>query len=382
MKRFLCLTAILLAWPAAASAFTVDGTLKAGYFAPIAIQGTPTQFGNNFSELNAAYARLDKNGNLSLLLTGNLETNGNGLVLFIDSRAGGAVADSVTIPGGYGILGSFGGQRSDDWGTDTDGGSGTFTPAGPSILDPGFNPDVSIEINAGGGGPGYYTNIIDMTEPNDPTSLDRDDYLGPNTLNAGSSTPQTYTRSDGLTSKGSGGTIEHAFNNTNTAGVSDTDASTALTATTGYEALISSQFLANDGQRIKILAFITNGGGDYLSNQFLAKDGIGAATGNLGGPGDPGGTPLFDAQVFAGDQFFTVPIAGDFNHDGKVDGQDYVLWRKVDGSSENYDTWRASYGKVAAGSGSGLTPGSVPEAGTLVLVAIGALAGLTFARRN
>jgi hypothetical protein len=380
MKRFLCVTAMLLASASPARAITVDGTVKPAYFAPVAVQDTPTGFGNNESELNAAYARLDASGNLSLLLTGNLQNNGNGLVLFIDSRAGGGVADSVTLSP-YGILGSIGGAKTDDWGTDTDGSGGVNpTPGGGSILDPGFNPDISIEINSCCGST-YYTNIIDLTKPNDPDP-DRDIYLGSNDYNVGSSGAQTYSRTDTDASKGHGGTITHAFNNLNTAGVSDTDASTALTATTGYEALISSQFLANDGQRIKIMAFITNGGGDYLSNQFLGEAGLAGAN-NLGGPGDPGGTPLFDASKFGGNQYFTVPIAGDFNHDGLVNTADYVLWRKVDGSNESYAIWRAKYGNAAgSGTGGGLSAGGVPEAGSfaLAMVAIGLLG--TFGRRK
>jgi hypothetical protein len=289
----------LLALPAAAA--TIDGMVEAGYGSAIAIQDTPTGFGDNFNELDAAYAIL-QGGDVSLMLTGNLEGNGNGLVIFIDSRAGGAIAS--TLGDGSGVMGSVGGARIDDWGTDTDGGAGvSATPGGGSILDPDFNPDVALEINAGGGGATYYTNIIDLTVPNDVIA-DKDIFLGANARD-GSAVTQTYLRSDLDTSKGHGGTIQHAFDNSNAAGVTDSDASGALTATKGYEALISKEFLANDGQPIRMLAFITNGGGDFLANQFLGENGVDGA-GNLGGPGGEGGTPLFDAREYPGNQFFVV----------------------------------------------------------------------------
>lgn len=298
----------LLASPALAT--TINGANDVGdnYGAPLAVQDTPTGFGDNQSELDAAYATLDGSGNLSLLLTGNLQDGGNGLVIFVDSRAGGAIAS--TQGDGSGVIGSVGGARTDDWGTDTDGGAGVSpTPGGGSILDPGFNPDVSMEINISGGT--YYTNIIDLTAPNDDVHPDKDLYLGSNTLGAPSVT-QTYTRSDADAAKGSGGTIEHAFDDSNSAGVNGYDFGTPpgplgdpLTATTGYEALVSSAFLANDGQPIRIMAFITNNDGSYLSNQFLGEAGLAGAT-NLAGPGGDGGTPLFDATLFAGNQHFTV----------------------------------------------------------------------------
>lgn len=288
----------LMALPAAA--ITIDGSVDAEYGAPLAVQDTPTGFGDNENELNAAYAKL-VGGDLALMLTGNLQnSSGNGLIIFIDSRAGGAVAS--TVGAGYGLLGSLGGSRVDNWGNDIDGGDGVSTPdGGASILDPGFNPDVALEMNIYDGV--LYTNIIDMTLPNSPNA-DRDVYLGGNAVGSTPAT-HTYTRpGDGDPAKGSGGQITHVFDNSNTTGVTDVSAAGALSATTGYEALISSEFLQADGP-IRIMAFITNGDGGYLANQFLGEAGVGGV-GNLGSPGDIGGVPLFDAREFAGNQYFTV----------------------------------------------------------------------------
>src|SRR4030095_5629492 len=154
----------------------VDGTVGAGeYGLTLATQSNTTGFGNNQSELNRALAQVTSDGQLQFMLTGNLETNGNGMVIFIDARAGGGIAS--TTAGGYGVFGSVGGAKSDDWGTDTDGGFGVNPPVGgPSVISPGFNPEISFEINAGGGGPNYYINVIDLTVPNEPNP-NRDIFL-------------------------------------------------------------------------------------------------------------------------------------------------------------------------------------------------------------
>lgn len=306
LKRFLCVSSAL-ALSLTAAAAGVDGVVSLGeYGAPRTVQNTPTGFGDNFSELDAAYAKSIPGGGVQMAVTGNLEGNGNGVLVFLDTRAGGAIAGA--LPGGYGVMGSVGGARIDDWGTDTDGGFGVSpTPGGGSIMSPGFNPDVALEINAGGGGANYFTNIIDLTVPNQP-SANRDVFLGANSTNGPAAT-QTYFRDGGVTNAGS---ITHAFNNTNTDGVWGFDFGTPpgalgnpLGATTGFEWELSPAFLdADPGHTIKILVVLTNGDGGFLSNQFLP--GLGGAT-NLGSPGGDGGDPLFDARLFNGDFCFTVP---------------------------------------------------------------------------
>ena len=82
----------------ATSAFAVpivDGTKDALYGAALAAQTVETGFGDNLSELNAAYGRIES-GKLYLMLTGNIEDNFNKLEIFIDSKAGGqSVFDSA-----------------------------------------------------------------------------------------------------------------------------------------------------------------------------------------------------------------------------------------------------------------------------------------------
>jgi hypothetical protein len=279
---------------------TVDGTVSGGEYGPArALQAAPTGFGNNFSELNGAYGTYTPGGNLSLALTGNLEGNGNGLLIFIDARAGGGVVS--TLPGGFGVLGSLGGARVDDWGNDTDGGAGVNpTPGGGSILAPGFNPEKVLEINHFGGGNSYFINVIDLTQPNDDAHPNKDIFLGGNTVGAAAVT-QTYAL---------GGTITHAFNNTNTLGVNGPSdpAGDPTTSTTGFEFIIDAAFLNADGVP-KLMAVITNGDGSFLSNQFLGT--LGNVPNNLGGPGGLGGAPLYDVREFPGlGGFFVVPEPG------------------------------------------------------------------------
>jgi hypothetical protein len=76
-------------------------------------------------------------------------------------------------------------------------------------------------------------------------------------------------------------------------------------------------------------------------------------------------------------------IAGDYNNDGKVDGADYVLWRKdpasYGGDPGGYDTWRANFG---TGSGSGASLASVPEpSSAMLLVVVSILCGAAIRRR-
>jgi hypothetical protein len=70
-------------------------------------------------------------------------------------------------------------------------------------------------------------------------------------------------------------------------------------------------------------------------------------------------------------------LAGDFNHDGTVDGADYVVWRKsgIHGA-QGYDEWRANFGHSTPGfgsaAGSGID-GQVPEPKVWIMMTMGAL---------
>lgn len=70
-----------------------------------------------------------------------------------------------------------------------------------------------------------------------------------------------------------------------------------------------------------------------------------------------------------------LPFRGDFNNDGRVDAADYTVWRDGLGTTytpADFDTWRANFNAAADG-GASAGGESVPEPGSSVLVALGAV---------
>lgn len=120
-------------------------------------------------------------------------------------------------------------------------------------------------------------------------------------------------------------------------------------------------------------------------------------------PGVPGSegpnNDLEDGDVFYGTQqqltsLLVHNVPGDYNHNGKVDGGDYIVWRNSIGSTVNlaadgnsnsiidsgdFTYWRARFGQTAgSGSGAGdVSSGGVPEpasaVGAFVAITIGLL---------
>lgn len=74
--------------------------------------------------------------------------------------------------------------------------------------------------------------------------------------------------------------------------------------------------------------------------------------------GNPAGTPAI--------QFASAILPGDYNHNGVVDGPDYVVWRNGLGTvytQNDYGVWRAHFGET-----SGMSIGAVPEPESLAVV--------------
>ena len=80
----------------------------------------------------------------------------------------------------------------------------------------------------------------------------------------------------------------------------------------------------------------------------------------------------------------SIGLNGDYNDDGVVDAADYVMWRKLEGTStvmpndpnplpidnDQFVTWRGSFGETgggSGGSGDGMN-GTVPEPAAVVSV--------------
>lgn len=239
----------------------VDGSLDPAYGTAKAVQQNPTGFGdaatpgsnsNGGSELDDAYTAV-QNGNLYILLTGNLEQNYNDINIFIQSNGLPAGQSVLNAPAGSGLSGANG-----------------------LTFGPGFTPNFSLNYNGGGGS--ATTPDTEYVDQYTLTASPTTEYLGSFSLpTTGISAPSNVlTSSDGTE------TATAAINNTNFGGVTASDASLASTVTTGVELEIPLSELGNPTEPLTIMADINGSGDDYLSNQFLSS--LADGTGNLGSP--------------------------------------------------------------------------------------------------
>ncbi|HZW09333.1 MAG TPA: hypothetical protein VFF69_05460 [Phycisphaerales bacterium] len=253
----------------------IDGSIVGdSYGDALSVQKVQTGFGDNASELNAAYARIE-GGKLFLALTGNIEANFNKLEIFIDSAAGG----ENTLSG--------------DPGNDNAGNMTGLT------FDRGFDADYHLILRRGFDGS---INRFDL------------DYAELGTPNF-----SFYADVFGGSSEGSGSTgtganafpISLGYDNSNTGGVTGgdqaADQNAALAVETGIELAIDLADLGAPAGAFKVLAFVNNQDHNYASNQFLGS--LEPPQGNLGGDGSGGFTGVFnvDLNTFAGQQYFIVP---------------------------------------------------------------------------
>lgn len=253
----------------------IDGSLDAAYGAPLAIQDTPTGFGDsnlgqpgaaNGSELDVAYA-LRTHTTLFLFLGGNLESNFNKLDIFFDSKAGGQNRLLGTNPDV-----SFNGlNRMGDSGF---GDGLTF--------DPGFEANYYLTVTGGNSPYELYASFAQLQVG----GIGR--YLGM----GGAQTDGTLTGGDNPDG------ILVTIDNSNTGGVTSSDASNAAFVTTGVEIAIPLAAIEADAfSQLRITAFINGVGHDFVSNQVL---------GGIGGGGNLGEPRLVNFGTIPGDQFFEV----------------------------------------------------------------------------
>ncbi|MFG0253438.1 MAG: hypothetical protein ACF8NJ_11260 [Phycisphaerales bacterium JB038] len=269
------IAALLVSAGAAAAAPIVDGSIAGdGYGNALSVQAVQTQFGDNLSELNAAYATIDA-GRLFLAFTGNIEDNFNKFEIFIDSQAGG----ENTLSG-------------------SPGNDGAGNMAGLTF-DAGFEADYHFIARRGFDGA---TNRFDL----DFAALGTPDF-------------SQYFDIFGGTQEGSGVTgtglnafpIEVGYDNSNVAGIlggtGAADQAAALAVTTGLELSIDLADLGSPVGDFKVLIFVNNSDHNFASNQFLGP--LAPPQGNLGGDGlgNFTGTINFNLNDFAGEQYFVVP---------------------------------------------------------------------------
>ncbi len=277
----------------------VDVPDSLGACSLVATQDNATGLGDNINELNQLFMRPTADA-LRIGMTGNLATDGTGLVLLLDAA-----------PGGQNVL-------------DLSGYSPP--PSGPNELtgtqlDDGFEPDHMIFINTYGGS--VYVDQFELLTGGGTVKT----YRGQGTVNDG----------DGILTGGDNpNDAQVAMNNTNALGVTDTDASEAHTARHGFDMRIpypDVDIAAATGNTIQLAAFIVRTNGE-CGNQWLP--GLGGGYANLGS------TP--DMTAIPGDQFAVVPliVAGDLDLSGSVDASDVDLFVAVLLGLDDDETRRAA----------------------------------------
>ena len=275
MRLSSLLPLLALALPAGAQV-TVDGSIAGdAYGAALAVQTVETGFGDDLSELDAAYATIS-GGRLHLALTGNLQNNFNRLEIFIDS-----------VPGGENV---FSGVPGND---------GTASMTGLTF-DPGFAADVHVIARRGVNGSNP-TFDLDVARLGTALASQHLEVLGGPSVGAGA----TGTGPANLYP------ILVAYDGSNTGGIAGgtgpANQAAALAVTTGLELGIDLSDLGSPAGEVKVLVFINNADHNFPSNQFLG--GLPAPQVNMGGDGAGTftGTVTFDLGNWAGEQFFTVP---------------------------------------------------------------------------
>ena len=280
-----------------ANAQVIDGTRDGGYGAALALQTVNTQFGNGMpdggSELDGGYAWIS-GGRLSVMLTGNLESNFNALEVFIDS-----------VPGGENVLS----------GTPVYGGS-TSAKFGGLTFDHGFTADYHLWARHGVSG--THRLLVDFANRMGGVSAmvpwsDSDPFnvagnIGIGKIDAGdmaagsSGSALTQDLFFGLNNNNIGGVIS---------GTGAANGAAAAAVATGFEFSVALADIGNPGLggTIRIATMINGSNHDFLSNQTLG--GLPTGTGNLGGDGRgtfTGSLSGVDFNQFAGNQYFEVRV--------------------------------------------------------------------------
>jgi hypothetical protein len=119
-------------------------------------------------------------------------------------------------------------------------------------------------------------------------------------------------------------------------------------------------FTPSIGQQFKVLTADNCGFTACIVNNGMTLGGAAASIFDL----IVGGTSVILQTISAG-------LPGDFNNDGTVDAADYVVWRKSNGTPQQYADWRANFGASSDGSSasSAISELAAPEPSSIVLLA-------------
>ncbi|HEY1687117.1 MAG TPA: dockerin type I domain-containing protein [Tepidisphaeraceae bacterium] len=231
----------------ASAQIVVDGTLDAAYGTPLATQTINSSYGDNTtpsvddstgSELDAIYSTV-QNNTLYIMLTGDIQNNGNLLNLFIDDGRGGS--NPLNAASGNG---------------------GHLPSMNGSIFSSGFNPTYEIDANDYQGT--FYTNTYSLYN-NLPAN-----YIGADPLTKGIGSATLDTVQVGVNNTNIGGVVGNttAQDGSTVIGAA-ADQTAADAVTTGIEFGIPLSLLGNPTGQIKIMADINGGSDSGPSNQFL-----------------------------------------------------------------------------------------------------------------
>ena len=259
-------------------ALPIDGTVETNHYGctPLAVQAIGTSYGDsnmgqvdfsNGSELDTAYAVIE-NGVLYIVLGGNLESNFNKLNLFFQTGPGGQNTLTNTNPdvdfNGLNRMGPNG------------NGAYTNAPSPGLTFDTNFAPNYWMSVACGGAPFAVFANYAQLTPG------------GSNGYFLGSTIGLTNGTLFGGTNPFG---IQVVVNNTNILGVlgdscfDDPATYNQGSVSTGVELGIPLAALGNPTGAVKVCAFITSGGYNDVSDQFLGPiwDGTGLfCTNSLG----------------------------------------------------------------------------------------------------
>jgi hypothetical protein len=337
----------------------------------------------NGSEIDALYGRVDNN-RLYLMVTGNLQSNFNKLVLFFDVAAGGqnTLRDNNQSIDFNGLnrmgAGAVPDPNDPDCATDPFNNPDCSLVQAPGLtFDAGFEADYFLSLTTGAGAAGIemYGNAAHLrtdgarigffAEPLDFSSYNGGlksannpvDFDGTTCVrtdpNSGECVAYVDAQGDPFGNPpqpiidplyasvaprlisedpynplplAMPGLLMMTVDNNNVAGVTGdaADHAAAAAVNTGMEFSLDLTELGWDGKSpIRVAGWISNSGYDVISNQVIATDGLPSGTGNLNEPRN------LSFAAIPGVQYVTVPISGkppcpcDFNTDNVLNSQDF-----------------------------------------------------------